>query len=85
MLIGNVTASEVKLKLGYPIIQELEIIGADSCTAAEMNQVFHFLQTTGIRPQIQQTLKLEEVAKAHQLLEDRKVSGRLVLQISDDW
>jgi len=86
VLVGNVTAASVPLSLGYPIINCLEIIGSDSCTAPELKRCFDFLLKTNIRPNISQVLKLEEFAKAQTLLETKAVKGRVILQCDEsDW
>lgn len=86
VLVGNVTVATVPLRLGPVLLNDLEIIGSDSCTAAELLQVFAFLQTTGLRPHIAQVLPLDAVAQAHQMLEERQAQGRIVLKLAAaDW
>ncbi len=83
--VGNVTAGAVSLKLGLAIINGLEIIGTDSCTAAELAQVFAFLDATGLRPEIARVLTLEDAAVAHACLEAGGVRGRQVIALHDEW
>lgn len=61
VLVGNVTTAEVTFKLGFAVLQELQIIGSDSCTADELTQVFGFLHKTGISPTVHTVLPLEDV------------------------
>jgi len=86
VLIGNVDPSHPPpIPLGLAIISELEVIGGDSITAAELADVFAFLKNNGIRPRIQQTLTLRDVHKAHAMLEGRQILGRVVLAIDTAW
>jgi alcohol dehydrogenase len=85
VLIGNVTASTVALPLGLAIVRGLEIIGSDSVSAPELDATFQFLDRKRIRPHIDRVLKLEQAASAHTLLEQRGVTGRVVLQMQPDW
>eukprot|EP00048_Salpingoeca_helianthica_P016165 m.230769 g.230769 ORF g.230769 m.230769 type:complete len:377 (+) comp18144_c0_seq1:55-1185(+) len=84
VLIGNVTVGSVPLRLGGAIINSLSIIGTDSCTADELRQVFGFMERTGIAPHIATVLPLADAAKAHELLSERQVEGRVVLSIADE-
>jgi D-arabinose 1-dehydrogenase-like Zn-dependent alcohol dehydrogenase len=80
-----VTAGKISLKLGLVIINGLEIIGTDSCTAAELTQTFAFLDATGLRPSIDHILPLEDAARAHEMIQASQVQGRVVLKIGADW
>lgn len=85
VLIGNVTNSAAKLPLGLPIIKGLEIIGSDSVTANELERCFAFLDAQGIRPVVSDVLPLEDAAVAHDMLEARQVSGRIILSVGEEW
>lgn len=63
VLVGNVTVSKEPLALGLMIINGLEIIGSDGCTAAELQAVFQFMDSCDMRPVVSEVLKLEEAAK----------------------
>lgn len=75
----------MQLKLGLAIINGLQIIGTDSCTAHELSQVFAFMDATGLRVEISAELDLEQAQKAHELLAAKDVRGRVVLRLSRDW
>ena len=47
--------------------------------------MFDFMSLKGIRPRVSQVLALEDAAKAHQLLEDKAVTGRVVLDVGGEW
>ena len=82
VLIGNVTNANAKLPLGLCIVKSLSVIGTDSIEANELLALFNWLEAENIRPSISRVFPLEEVADAHRLLEERAVSGRVVLDIN---
>jgi acryloyl-coenzyme A reductase len=82
VLIGNVTNSNVTLPTGLCIVKSLNIIGTDSIEASELHKLFLWLEEEGLRPTVDRVMPLEEVASAHQLLEERQVTGRIVLDIN---
>lgn len=84
VLIGNVTVGTTPLRLGGAIINSHSIIGTDSCTAPELQQVFAFMARTGITPDIATVLPLADAPKAHELLAQRQVQGRVVLRVADE-
>jgi NADPH:quinone reductase-like Zn-dependent oxidoreductase len=79
VFLGNISAESVQLAPGLVIMEELEIKGADACSKNELANVIELVQRSQIRPCIEATFPLEEAGRAHQLLEDRKVTGRIVL------
>lgn len=86
VFVGNVTNGEVGLRLGYPIIQGLELIASDSCSAADVEAAFAFMDLKGIRPLISSVLPLSEVQQAHETLKGKRAPlGRIVLRVREDW
>ncbi|KJE93321.1 hypothetical protein CAOG_04126 [Capsaspora owczarzaki ATCC 30864] len=83
ILIGNVTVGAINLKLGYLIINSIEIIGSDSCTATELQDVMAFMVKHNIRPNISAVLPLGEAADAHRMLANRGATGRVVLKVDE--
>lgn len=84
VLIGNVTNANVQLPLGLCIVKSLGIIGTDSIEAGELSKLFVWLDKENLRPTIDRVLPLEKAAEAHDLLEQRLVSGRIVLDINKE-
>lgn len=82
VLIGNVTNANVSLPLGLCIVKSLSVIGTDSIEAKELESLFLWLDAQGIRPRIDRVLPLEQAAEAHALVEQRKVAGRIVLDVN---
>lgn len=63
VLVGNVSVSKEPLALGLMIINGLEIIGADGCTADELSRLFAFMDEHKIRPRISKVLDLPRAAE----------------------
>lgn len=82
VLIGNVTNASSQLPLGLCIVKSLNIIGTDSIEASELQKLFLWLEEQGLRPTVDRIMPLEEVSSAHQLLEERQVTGRIVLDVN---
>jgi acryloyl-coenzyme A reductase len=84
ILIGNVTNTSASLPLGLCIVKSLSVIGTDSIEPHELVSLFDWLTENSLRPEIQQVLPLEEksLCEAHELLEKRGVTGRLVIDIN---
>ena len=81
ILIGNITNSNASFPLGLSIVKSLSVIGTDSCSADEIPKLLQHLDKHGIKPNIDKVLPLEEAQLAHELLERREISGRVVLEI----
>jgi NADPH:quinone reductase-like Zn-dependent oxidoreductase len=80
VLLGNVENSIAELPLGYCILNSIRIIGSDSILRDEFEtRLVPFMAKHGLRPSIQHVFPLAEAARAHELLESRKVSGRIIL------
>lgn len=83
ILIGNVTNANVSLPLGLCIVKSLSVIGTDSIEACELPKLFDWLDMERLRPRIDKVLPLEEAAEAHRLVEERLVTGRIVLDVNN--
>ncbi len=79
VVVGNLESGLVEINPGLVIVKELEIIGAYATTQNELRQALALLESKAVKPWIAEVLPLAEAARAHQLLEDRAVAGRLVL------
>ena len=84
VLIGNVTNENVKLPLGLCILKSLSIIGTDSIECNELEKLFLWMEKENIKPPIDQVMPLADAANAHELLENRDVNGRIVLDVNNE-
>jgi 2-desacetyl-2-hydroxyethyl bacteriochlorophyllide A dehydrogenase len=81
VMVGNLETHTVDFMPGLMILKELEFIGAFATTTAELAQAFGLVEAGAIRPVLAATMPLEDAARAHQMLFERRVIGRLALQI----
>lgn len=79
VLVGNMEPGSVALNPAMSILKELDIIGSGHATLADLGKVMDLVARGMIVPEIAASFPLEEAAQAHRLMEDRKVSGRVVL------
>nr|XP_061810408.1 uncharacterized protein LOC133601328 [Nerophis lumbriciformis] len=79
VVVGNLESGLVEINPGLVIVKELEIIGAYATTQTELRQALALLESRALRPWVADVMALEDAPRAHQLLEDRAVAGRLVL------
>lgn len=79
VFVGNVTAEKVAIAPAMTILKELTVLGSAACTRQELVDVIELVRRGDVQPVIDRTLELGRAAEAHQLLEDRKVKGRIVL------
>eukprot|EP00127_Corallochytrium_limacisporum_P002529 Clim_evm86s128 gene=Clim_evmTU86s128 len=84
VLIGNVTVGEATIKLGYIILNRITIMGSDSCTRGELEDCMEFMIKHNIKPKPGKTYPLNEVTTAHEELESKRSTGRLVLQVDPE-
>ena len=82
VLIGNVTNESVSLPLGLCILNSLSVIGTDSIEGSELEKMFLWMEKEGLKPSIDRILPLEQAATAHEMVEQRAVSGRIVLDVN---
>ena len=81
VMVGNLETHPVEFMPGLMILKELEFIGSFATTTAELEEAFRLVESGVIRPVLAGTLPLEEAPRAHRMLFDRQVIGRLALEI----
>ena len=79
VVVGNLESGTFKLNPGLVIVKELEIIGAYATTQAELQTALHLIEDGILNPWVSGVLPLEDAWRAHTQLEERAVTGRLVL------
>ncbi len=81
VMVGNLETDPVGFMPGLMILKELEFIGSFATTTAELTEAFRLVESGDIRPVLAGTLPLAEAPRAHDMLFDRQVTGRLALEI----
>jgi acryloyl-coenzyme A reductase len=79
VVLGNIGVGTVSIGLGALILFAHRIAGTRSYTQADLETCFGLVASGQLRPVIDRTLPLSEARAAHELLEARAVSGRIVL------
>ena len=79
VVIGNIDLGKVSVALGPLILYGHTIAGARSYTRHDLEECFRLLLRGQLRPLIADRLPLSGAKSAHERLEHRAVSGRLVL------
>ncbi len=81
IMVGNLETKPAAFNPGLVILKELEIRGSFATTTPELSESFRLVAEKKVRPVVSRLLPLADAAKAHRLLYDRGVTGRIVLQV----
>jgi len=81
IVVGNLETRPVSFMPGLVILKELEIRGSFATTTPELSESFRLVGEKKVRPVVSKLMPLSDAAKAHQILYDRGVTGRIVLQM----
>jgi len=81
IVVGNLETRPVSFMPGLVILKELEIRGSFATTTPELSESFRLVLEKKVRPAVSRLMPLADAAKAHQILYDRGVTGRIVLQV----
>jgi NADPH:quinone reductase-like Zn-dependent oxidoreductase len=76
---GATTGPEAKTDLRYLFTRQLRLIGSYIGTRRELMTLIKLMEQGKLRPHIHAVLPLGEARKAHEMIEDRKHFGKLVL------
>ena len=81
IMVGNLETKPASFNPGLVILKELEIRGSFATTPPELSESFRLVAEKKVRPVVSRLMPLADAAKAHQILYDRGVVGRIVLQV----
>ena len=81
IMVGNLETKPAAFNPGLVILKELEIRGSFATTTPELSESFRLVAEKKVRPVVSRLMPLSEAARAHQLLYDRAVTGRIVLRV----
>jgi acryloyl-coenzyme A reductase len=80
VVFGNIGARPVELDPGLTIVRRIRIAGSGNATFKDVHMALHLLATKAVKPFIGRVLPFPQAAEGHALMEQRAVSGRVVLQ-----
>lgn len=79
VVVGNLDTGTFDLNPGLVIVKELEILGAYATTPDELALAFDLTAKGHVRSCVSEVLPLSQASNVHVRLENREVSGRVVL------
>ena len=79
LVIGQVTGDSVSFNLAFLIQKGVRLIGAKSTHWSELKDLVDMTARGLFTPAVGERMPLEEAARAHEMLETRKTTGRIVL------
>lgn len=80
---GATTGAEVKVNLRALFFKSLSLLGSTMGTLAELRTVLSLADRGLLAPVLDRVLPVREIGKAHQLIEERKLFGKVVLDAGD--
>lgn len=80
VVLGNIAAQPVEFDPGLVIMRRIRIAGSGNATFADVDTALHLLATGKVKPCIGCVLPFPKAAEGHAMLEQRAVTGRVVLQ-----
>lgn len=78
---GATTGGDVKINLQHLFHKHQQIIGSTMATRGELLEIMHFVWQKKLKPVVDRSFPLQEVADAHRYLEEHKHFGKVVLEI----
>jgi D-arabinose 1-dehydrogenase-like Zn-dependent alcohol dehydrogenase len=78
--LGNIGARPVELDPGLVIARRIRIAGSGNATFKDVHTALHLLATKAVKPFIGRVLPFPQASEGHALMEQRAVTGRVVLQ-----
>lgn len=80
VVLGNIGTATVSTTPGLLIGRRLRITGSGSGTFEDLRQSISLLATGAVKPVIAQRMRFTEAARAHALLDEKAIAGRVVMQ-----
>ena len=77
---GATTGHDPRTDIRHIFFRQLEVIGSTMGSSQELDAVMEHVFARRIRPVIHEVLPLEQASRGQQLLENRQVFGKVVLQ-----
>jgi NADPH2:quinone reductase len=77
---GATTGHAARIDLRVLFFKQLNLLGSTMGTMDEMRQAWAAVSRGEIQPVLDRVLPMSSLAEAHQLLEDRTIVGKVVVQ-----
>ncbi len=78
---GATTGYDAVTDLRHVFYRQLQILGSTMGSKGSSFEIFKHVEAGRLRPVVDQVLPLKEVRKAHQILEERKQFGKIVMTV----
>ncbi len=78
---GATTGGEVGISLHQVFFKSLSVLGSTMGSKGDLRRVLRMFEQGRFRAVLDRTMPLEEVARAHRLLEEREAMGKVVLTV----
>jgi NADPH:quinone reductase-like Zn-dependent oxidoreductase len=82
---GATSGHQVQLDLRALFFKQLSLLGSTMGTWGELLTAWHAVQDRAIRPVVDEVVPVRDLARAYALLEERKVLGKVVVQVEGGW
>lgn len=79
LVVGNTSGYDIQLDSRYIFAKHLSIIGSTMSTQADFRRVMEMVFAGKLKPVIGCVMPLQEARKAHAMLEQGEVFGKIVL------
>lgn len=80
---GAASGHEVEMDLRHVFFRQLEVIGSTMGSRKELLAPLKLILEGRMRPVVGKIVDLSATAEAHRLMEERKVLGKIVIQVAD--
>jgi acryloyl-coenzyme A reductase len=79
VMVGNVDPGSVEFNPALAILKEIEILGSGHGSVSDLSDVIDLVAEGKIMPEIAAFASPKEVSRAHTMMEERSVAGRVIL------
>jgi NADPH:quinone reductase-like Zn-dependent oxidoreductase len=79
---GATTGADVTINLRLIFFKLLSILGSTMGSIAELHEIMKHVENGRLKPVVDRVLPLRDIAVGHQLLENREVFGKVVLEVN---
>ncbi len=82
---GATSGHDVGLDLRVLFFKQLCLLGSTMGSWGELNEAWRAVQDRAIRPVVDEVVPVRELRRAYALLEERRVLGKVVVQVEGGW